>query len=48
MICDESATIRKLGFNRILKARENADAGKRTFLLPKIICEAKKFYGIIN
>ena len=49
MIHDDSATIRELGFRRILKARECADETvPRQFKLPKLIFSATSYYSMIN
>ena len=48
MINDESASIVKLGFKRILKAGKNADAVIRTSILQILILEARHYNDMIN
>ena len=49
MIHDNSATIRELGYRRILKAKEKSQyESVRSFVLPKLRFNAKKYHQMIN
>lgn len=50
IIYDDSATIRKLGFRRIMKARDTQAKQKsvRKFKQPKLFLQASKYYEMID
>ncbi|KPU75627.1 uncharacterized protein Dana_GF26820 [Drosophila ananassae] len=51
MLTDENLNLRKIGLQRILKAREKtptAETSVRSFLLPKLNFNATKYYEMID
>ena len=49
MVHDENVVVRKLGWRRIKKAREQREDGTiRSFMLPGLNFEAKSYYELID
>ena len=48
MLLDKDEHIRELGWRRILKSRIDSSKERRTFIVPKLLFDSNRYYGMID